>query len=522
MVYIFKRLNDLAGNPTSNESGNVIAGQAAGATQGTHESTYRNPSAVYNANVGQDMGQLETGVNKNIAQTQVDANKSSDAYKSQLQGVDSNYKYGGMQDLENINDSGTFSRLSSLVNPAGAQSQLAGVKSNTANYRPDTSGVAQSSNMGGLTAQLQNQYGTSAGGSRLDALLYRGSGQAGKAIQQGLGQINQFNQGQQQQLGQESNLLSQLKQNAVNKSNQLKSEGAGYQNELQTSAANQAKQQQNQYDTQRQQGIDSLTNQRNSINIRQQMQDAINKGFGGRSVINEWQRIPNTNIDTASRLLQESGIPGDIANQMASQMQYSSSEVPNSQGDGPRQLNSSIDLTDYFKNQLADKFSSNVNLNSIDPSQYVSGAQTYDQNSFLDPRYNQISQLLGTNQITPNSQNYTPYSTNNQGFNDAISAYLNPQMSQAQQAVEGLFNKPTTQEPNNLNPYLSSLVGVVQNPYLANAVLAGPTGGLNLTPGGQRIQQMLQQNLGGAVGTVGSKIENLLGSVGSGLGIGGW
>lgn len=524
MVYVFKKLNSLSGtSPTPN--GDVIGDSSSNNNQtqaDPHASTYQNPSKIYQANLGENLGKLDNGITKNISDTQNNLSQSSDEYKSNLNNVDSNYKYNGQSDLQNISDPNTFSRLNSLVNPASEQSNLNSIQSNTKNYNPDTSGLAASSTISGLSSQLKNQYGTTEGGSRLDAQLYRGSGQAGKAINDNLNQLDNFQADKTNRLSNETSLLNQYNQGAVDKSNQLKADGTAYQTQLQSQAADQTKQQQSQYDTQRQQGIDSLTNQRNSVNVKQQLQDAINKGFGDRTVVNQFQNIPNMNIDTASRLLQESGIPGDMANQLASKMQYSNSETPNSQGDGSGQLNGSIDLTDYLKNQLTDKFSSNVDLSSIDPSQYVSAPQTYDQNSYIDPRYNQISQLLGTNQITPNNQNYTPYSTNTQGFTDAINGYLNPQISQAQQAVEALFNKPGPQSPDNMNPYLSSAVGIISNPYLANAMLAGPTGGLNLTPGGQRIQNIVQQNLGGAVQNVGGKIDNLIGSVGSGLGIGGW
>lgn len=546
MVYIFKKLNDLAGAPTTNDTGNVIAGQAAGATQGTHESTFRNPSAVYNANVGQDMGGLETGVNKNIAQTQESLNKSSADYQSQLQGIDSGYKYGGRQDLENIGDTATFSRLSSLVNPAGEQSQLAGVKSNSANYQPDTSGLAQSSTMGGLSSQLQNQYGTSAGGSRLDALLYRGGGQAGKAINQGLNQINQFSQGQQQQLGQESNLLSQLQKGAVDKSNQLKSEGATYKDQLKAGAATQAQQAQTTYDAARTKDLEQGKNTVANTDYRKQLQEALDVVFGPTPTNNrapKWSQKPGSNsgklqipTDLVStdqtpvsrrlmkeiqgtnaagqfspqdiqKRLQEMGVDEQSAALMAHQATMSTRTRERTGKNGSSGTvwagGADIDMTDYLKNQMLESFSKNINMGQFDPSKYQGEARTFNQDSYLDPRFNQLGQLLGTEQIAGTTAPSTQYQSTMSNLNSDIQKYLNEQTTSARDAANRLFDPNTAQgAPNDRNIMGESLKGVINNPLYQNAILGIMSQGGTLLPGGQRLSQAFNQGFGGVYGSI--------------------
>lgn len=473
-------MNDLAGAPTTNTTGNVIAGQAAGATQGTHESTFRNPSAVYNANVGQDMGGLETGVNKNIAQTQESLNKSSADYQSQLQGIDSGYKYGGRQDLENIGDTATFSRLSSLVNPAGEQSQLAGVKSNSANYRPDTSGLAQSSTMGGLSSQLQNQYGTSAGGSRLDALLYRGGGNAGKAINEGLGQVNQFNQGQQQQLGQESNLLSQLQKGAVDKSNQLKSEGAAYKGQLKAGAATQAQQAQATYDAARATGLGQLQQTVDNTNYKTQLENILNSVFGTPS--NPTRRLDRNFIGIQYQMegqmpkmieaakaaltaqLKSEGVSEDLIPQILASATRG--------GFGASLGGTTLDMSPYAKQQIMNQFLGQIDMKSVDPTKFQGEARTFNQDSYLDPRFNQLGQLLGTEQIAGTTAPSGQYNQDQQGLQKAISDYLNPQFANARSAASALFNPTYQQGSNENNPYLTSIQNLLKSPAF-NSVVSG-------------------------------------------------
>lgn len=506
MVYVFKKLNDLSGAPTD-QAGSVIDGQAAGATKGTHQSTYRNPSAVYNANVGQDMGGLETGVNKNLAETQSSLDKSSADYKSQLQGIDKDYSYQGAQDLQNIGDTGTFSRLSSLVNPTGGQVRLAGVKSNTANYNPDTSGVAQSSNMGGLSAQLKNQYGTSAGGSRLDALLYRGSGQAGKAINEGLGKINQFNQGKQAQLQGETGMLNQLNQGLVDRSNQLKTEGAAYKGQLKAGAEGQAKQAQSAYDTGRQNQLSEMEQYKQSQDYRKQIQDAINASFGDRQIGRKIRGEGATGgLDKAgiAMRLQEQGVDPQSAAQIAATAVADG--VVNDRGAWTGQAD--INMTDYLKQQMLDKFSGGVDLNQFNPAQYQTDARTFDASSYLDPRFNQLGQLLGTEQIAGSTAPSTQLGGDRAGYEKAIQDYLAQQTTAAGNTARSLFDPNLAQgQANDRNIMGEALRGIITSPLYGNATLG-------LLPGGQKLTQAFNQGLGdiyGGIEDVGSQIGGFFG-----------
>lgn len=337
------------------------------------------------------MGGLETGVNKNIAETQQNLDKSSADYQSQLKNINNENQYQGVQDLQNVNDSGTFSRLNYLLNPTNTQSKLAGVKSNTANYRPDTQGVAQASDMGGLSSQLQKQYGTSAGGSRLDALLYRGGGNAGKAINQGLSDISKFNDKQQSMLGAESNLLNQFNQGAASNAQKIRQEGSAFQNQLKANAGTAAQQAQQAYDAKRAQDLSAAQNIINNTDYRNQINQALN------SV-------------------------------------YSNNEAADSRFGGRP--------SDQQKADLYNSLISQIDMKQFDPNKYLGEARTFNQNAYLDPRFNTLGQLLGTEQIASASAPSTDYQGNSAKLQSDIQAYLDSQILQGKNAAEALY-KPT-------------------------------------------------------------------------------
>lgn len=451
MVYVFKKINDMVGG--SSPSGGQVISQGAGANpnsptdaQNPYASTYRNPDKIYQANLGENQGNVDTGLSKSLQDTQNNLTQSTNNYKSNLDSINSQYNYNGTSDLDNIGDSATFSRLSRLVNPTSAQTSLSGVQSNTANFNPDTSGVAASSTVDGLSNQLRNQYGTSAGGARLDAQLYRGSGQAGAAINNNLKQIDDFRADKQNQLSNESNILNQYEQGITNKSNILKSDAQNYQNNLLTQAQKQAANVQNNYDTTYQNSINDLNNYKASLPYQQQLKDSIFNIVNERSKTTPlYTQLPD-NSAAQEALRQQFGYTPEEFNKNIT------SETID-QGDSGTISKQNLNIAPYLANQLFQSALPNINLDKFKPENYVSAAPSVSENMYLDPKFNSISQLLGLNQRaieTPTSSNIV---SQNDKYKSDINNYLAQQQQQATAAANNLFNSDTS---DTLDPYTAS------------------------------------------------------------------
>jgi len=428
-------LNNLTGSAGQStgatSGGDVIAG--AGGTGGTtqkdpYASTYQNPNKIYQANLNQDMGQLDTGVTKNIADTQNELTKSSDAYNTGLNTVDSKYNYNGKQDLENIGDAKTFSRLGSLINPETGKAELGGVQSKSQYYNPDTAGTAAASTVGGLTNQLKDQYGTTTGGARLDAQIYRGSGQAGAAINQDINSLGAFQTDKTQRLGAEKANLDAKGQAIADRSNQLKADGSGYQGELLGTAKGQAAADQAKYDANRAAAMSGLSGKLNSGTVSDEIMRAFNEGLGGRAPIKNFN---STHHPDLVRGLQPA----------VGMDHWGSTLVTNNRTDDGHG-GSNIDMTPFLREKiLNDVINPNANaLNNMDVSKFVNGPQTFNEGAYLDPRYNQLASLLGGNQIANNGKLSTDVTTDEKAFQSAIQAQLNPQLQAAKQAGSDFFN----------------------------------------------------------------------------------
>jgi len=433
MAYIFKKLNNLTGSAgqsdTTAATGGEVIGGGGGSSGNTQKdpyaSTYQNPNKIYQANLNQDMGQVNTGVTKNIADTQNELTKSSDAYKTNLTNVDSKYSYGGQADLEKIGDAGTFSRLSGLINPETGKAELGGVQSKSQYYNPDTAGVAAASTVGGLSNQLKDQYGTSAGGARLDAQIYRGSGQAGKAINQNIGQLNDFQTDKTQRLGAESAMLGQYNQGITDRSNQLKSDGTSYQGNLLNTATEQAKTDQALFDTNRNNAIGGLSSQLNAGTIDAELRKAISEGLAGRQATKEFQ---STYLPDVSGALQRAGVEEGAANNLTANYRTE-----------PGNGNSTVDMTDYITNKIASEQGAGASLAGIDASKYVAN-QKFDANQYIDPRYNQLASLLGSQQMQTGAKLSTNATADDAEFKKAIASQLSGQTNAAKNSAASFFN----------------------------------------------------------------------------------
>ncbi len=473
MVYVFKKINNLTGdNPaqSSDPSAVISSEDGAGPAANPHQSTYQNPSNIYNANLGENLGKLETGIGKSISDTQKNLTESSGRYKGALDNIDSGYQFNGRSDLENINDAGTFSRLNTMVTPLSEQTQLNAEKSNTRNYNPDTAGLASSSTISGLSNQLKNQYGTTAGGSRLDAQLYRGSGQAGKAINENLTQLGDFRKDKERRLGEETNLLSQYNKGAADKSAALLSQAGGYQGELKADAKGKAAAMQSQYDTGRQNAISGLNSKRDATDYKTQLQNAINSEFGDRKIVLGGDGKQWLSGDPV-QYFEERGFSTAEANQLAKSAQLIKRTAPRD-GMSRGGATHTVDMTDMLKSKLLTQFSGNVNLGQFDASKYVGGPKTFDEDSFIDPRYNRLSQLIGGQQIAGTPQADNSLSIDNDGFQNALNNYMSTQSSDASAAVRGLFDRNVAnQERDRGNSYANIAKMTAVNPAFGQAML---------------------------------------------------
>ena len=488
---MFKKLNDISGNPVSQQSAGQVVGSQGNAATGKdpYQSTFRSPANVYNANLGQEMGALETGLNRNIEQTQKDLSKSTETYKSGLGSINDQYKYSGPSDFENINDTATFSRLASLVNPAQAQTSLKSVQSNTANYRPDTSGVAAASTVGGLSSQLKNQYGTSSGGSRLDALLYRNSGQAGRAINDNLSKIDQFKEGQQNLLKAESDLLKQYSDQATERSNKVKQEGSSFQGQLLSKAQQQAAEAQANAANQRA-ALQAQLKQQADAELQKQLQAALANAWGDNRIR---QSATYTDAD----------LPSDFwTNPTYSDQKIDYTESKNQAGETIQTPKYTLnkDMTDQIKADLLKSFQP---TNGFDINPYLNSAANINENQFLDPRYNRIGQLLGTDQRVVESAANPGAGYMADKFNTGLGQYTQAQADELARQVQALFARPEQRQGSGGKQITwNDLI-----PFLGNTNVA--TWQLGGTPAGW--ETLGATGLGSAANNIGNAISSWTG-----------
>ncbi len=283
-------------NP-KNEAAPIGGGSGAQNNQNPYASTFRNPSDVLSANINEKQGDLDTGLNQNIKDAQSNLDKSTQTYTDNLNNIENEQTYAGKDELNKIDD-GQFSKLQSLLSPEERQKRMDTTASSTKFINPDTSAVAAASSVQGLSNQLRNQYNTTAGGSRLDALLYRNSGQAGQALNKNLSDINNFNTTRENYLNNESNALTNSKSNLANTANTVRSDVQGLKQQLGTTAQQQATDAQNTFNTSRQNLLNNEIPELQANTIQNLLKDValqnnLTQYLPGQNQRSSFQYVPN-------------------------------------------------------------------------------------------------------------------------------------------------------------------------------------------------------------------------------------
>jgi phage shock protein A len=296
MPIVFRKIDNLVSNP-KNEAAPIGGGSGAQNNQNPYASTFRNPSDVLSANINEKQGDLDTGLNQNIKDAQSNLDKSTQTYTDNLKNIENEQTYAGKDELNKIDD-GQFSKLQSLLSPEERQKRMDTTTSSTKFINPDTSAVAAASSVQGLSNQLRNQYNTTAGGSRLDALLYRNSGQAGQALNKNLSDINNFNTTRENYLGNEANALTNSKANLANTANTVRSDVQGLKQQLGTTAQQQATDAQNTFNTSRQNLLNNEIPELQANTIQNLLKDValqnnLTQYLPGQNQRSSFQYVPN-------------------------------------------------------------------------------------------------------------------------------------------------------------------------------------------------------------------------------------
>jgi phage shock protein A len=296
MPIVFRKIDNLVSNP-KNEASPIGGGSGAQSTQNPYASTFQNPSNILNANINEKQADLDTGLNQNIKDAQQNLDKSTQTYTDKLKGIENEKTYAGKDELNKIDD-GQFSKLQSLLSPDERQKRMDSTTSSTKYVNPDTSAVAAASSVEGLSNQLRNQYNTTAGGSRLDALLYRNSGQAGQALNKNLSDINAFNSTRNNYLGNEANALTNSKANLANTANTVRSDVQGLKQQLGTTAQQQATDAQNTFNTSRQNLLNNEIPELQANTIQDLLKDValqnnLTQYLPGQNQRSSFQYVPN-------------------------------------------------------------------------------------------------------------------------------------------------------------------------------------------------------------------------------------
>lgn len=296
MPIVFRKIDNLVSNP-KNEASPIGGGSGVQSTQNPYASTFQNPSNILNANINEKQADLDTGLNQNIKDAQQNLDKSTQTYTDKLKGIENEQTYSGQNELNKIDDN-QFSKLQSLLSPDERQKRMESTTSSTKYVNPDTSAVAAASSVEGLSNQLRNQYNTTAGGSRLDALLYRNSGQAGQALNKNLSDINAFNSTRNNYLGNEANALANSKANLANTANTVRSDVQGLKQQLGTTAQQQATDAQNTFNSARQNFLDNEIPTLQADTIQNLLKDValqnnLTQYLPGQNQRSSFQYVPN-------------------------------------------------------------------------------------------------------------------------------------------------------------------------------------------------------------------------------------
>jgi len=296
MPIVFRKIDNLVSNP-KNEAAPIGGGSGAQNNQNPYASTFRNPSDVLSANINEKQGDLDTGLNQNIKDAQSNLDKSTQTYTDNLKNIENEKTYAGKDELNKIDD-GQFSKLQSLLSPEERQKRMDTTASSTKYINPDTSAVAAASSVQGLSNQLRNQYNTTAGGSRLDALLYRNSGQAGQALNKNLSDINNFNTTRENYLNNENAALANAKSNLANTANTVRNDVQGLKQQLGTTAQQQATDAQNTFNTSRQNLLNNEIPELQANTIQNLLKDValqnnLTQYLPGQNQRSSFQYVPN-------------------------------------------------------------------------------------------------------------------------------------------------------------------------------------------------------------------------------------
>lgn len=397
MAFIFKKINNLfeprqEGSAESNVVNPTDANQVVQTNQKAdpYKSTFRDFSKIYEANKPEG-SKVETGLSKNIAEQTQNMAKSSEALKQSLTDVSSQYQYNP----ETVKDiQPNFSKLQSLLSPTQQIAELQSKESSTADFAPDTQGLAQASTVGGLSSLLRNQYGTTQGQSRLDALLSRGSGQAGQSIRENLQNLQNFRDLQKQNLAAEDVLKNQYIQQAQDTAGTVRGDLLGQRQSYEDLANQQmatAQEAYNQLYGQRQKELEDIVTGGRQFNPEQeqQLRDAITN------------RINKLGLNTVS-----------IADSAAARSQLESTKqgrellkwIQSNPDSFVQSYESGDNLNPYLTSihniapYLSDKFASaalkDYALPEIDLTKYIEAPDVYQQEQYLNPEFNLIQTLL--------------------------------------------------------------------------------------------------------------------------------
>lgn len=412
MSYAFKKVNSLFDNNKNNQQSqnqsNIVdtnshsPSSTSQPNQNSHQSDFRNFNKIYEANKDQG-SQVQTGLDKNIAEQNQGMQQSSQEYKGGLQNVANQYQY----DPNSVKDAaGNFSKLQSILNPTQQQTQIKNVQSGTGDYKPNTQAVAQASTVGGLSSLLQNQYNTTQGQSRLDALLSRNSGQAGQSIRNNLQDLGQFRQGQQENLAQEeamrNKFIDQSNTNAAQARTDLGSQAAEYEKLAKA---------QMDADLLAYQGADGKGGLYGDA--QKELQDLLTAGnqFNPEEMEQVrkalYNRMKETdpyygNAGSASRYNNQY-----LTNSMREYIDKNKMNPVEELGIGG--LDTVYDMRNYFVDRMMNGI--NRDYKGLDPSvlgNYIEKPDQYTQEQYLNPQFNQIAQLLGQQQkdlSTPKNDN---------------------------------------------------------------------------------------------------------------------
>lgn len=414
MPIVFRKIDNLVSNP-KNEAAPIGGGSGAQNNQNPYASTFRNPSNVLSANINEKQGDLDTGLNQNIKDAQSNLDKSTQTYTDNLKNIENEKTYAGKDELNKIDD-GQFSKLQSLLSPEERQKRMDTTTSSTKYINPDTSAVAAVSSVQGLSNQLRNQYNTTAGGSRLDALLYRNSGQAGQALNKNLSDINNFNTTRENYLNNENAALANAKSNLANTANTVRSDVQGLKQQLGTTAQQQAVDAQNTYNTARQNLLTTGLSQ---------LQGSVLQNLIANSESNPQFR-------SSLNAKYNSMYPWAANNSRDSLFADLKKDVQNLQVDPG--------VISAFLKQY----------NTDDPNLYISPDRTFDQSQFLDSRFNKLAGLLGEEQITPSGVpvDVSPV-FNNAEYSESLTNSLNQQfINNPDIAWQNLYNYSIAANPN--------------------------------------------------------------------------